>query len=220
MLVFFSEENIADSSSISLSQCTVSTLYQLMSMYHTDFQGVVLDLRGNSGGVFEEGVSTSALFLDPGTPIATLVRSRDSWMRDVADSTFFSGMLPESMFQDFSPRDGIFTKPPLVLLVDGRTASSAELFAAALRLHGRAMAVVGDQTFGKGLVQYFFPLRDGSGLKITVAKFLAGGVKDIDKDHGLSPDMRCIEPISVDPEEDACVKKAMEILTSKRSSSQ
>ena len=62
--------------------------------------------------------------------------------------------------------------------------------AGALRDYGRAV-IIGERTFGKGLVQYYFPMADGSGLKLTVAKYLTPKSYDISKDGGLNPDIRC-----------------------------
>lgn len=62
--------------------------------------------------------------------------------------------------------------------------------AGALRDYGRAV-IIGERTFGKGLVQYYFPMGDGSGLKLTVAKYLTPKSYDISKDGGLNPDIRC-----------------------------
>ena len=60
----------------------------------------------------------------------------------------------------------------------------------ALRDHGRAI-MMGERTFGKGVVQYFFPMGDGSGLKLTVAKYLTPKMYDISKSGGLAPDIYC-----------------------------
>jgi carboxyl-terminal processing protease len=79
------------------------------------------------------------------------------------------------------------TNKPLVVLVDGGSASASEILSGALQDHQRAM-LVGTKTFGKGLVQSVRPLGDGSGLAVTIAKYLTPSGRDINK-HGIKPDI-------------------------------
>ena len=79
------------------------------------------------------------------------------------------------------------TDKPLVILVDGASASASEILSGALQDNNRAV-LVGTQTFGKGLVQSVRPLKDGSGLAVTIAKYLTPNGKDINKE-GITPDI-------------------------------
>jgi carboxyl-terminal processing protease len=116
--------------------------------------GIVLDLRGNRGGLLRQAVDAADLLL-PGGIVAT-TQGRDP----AADHVFRSG--GDELGQDV----------PVVVLVDGRTASAAEILAAALADRGRA-AVVGSSTLGKGLVQTIAPLPDGGELFVTWSRVLA-----------------------------------------------
>jgi carboxyl-terminal processing protease len=116
-------------------------------------QGIVLDLRGNPGGLVGEAVDVVAAFLDGG--VAYQEQGRDGPAREVevpADRT-------------------IAAQTPLSVLVDYGTASSAEILAAALRDNGRA-SIVGEQTFGTGTVVHTFDLSDGSALKVGVLSWM------------------------------------------------
>jgi carboxyl-terminal processing protease len=112
--------------------------------------GLVLDLRGNPGGVIEAAVQVAAFFLDAGDRILW-VRGRSGPKEEL--------LVPPG----FEPY-----KVPLRILIDNRTASAAELVAGALQDHGRAR-VLGQRSFGKGLVQSVFELSDGTALALTTA---------------------------------------------------
>jgi carboxyl-terminal processing protease len=118
--------------------------------------GVVLDLRGNRGGLLREAVTAASTMLSPGLVAITAGRDPQAtrvWRTDAAE---IAGGLP------------------LVVLVDGRSASAAEVLAAALSDRGRAV-VVGSATLGKGLVQTIDPLPDGGELFVTWSRILAPG---------------------------------------------
>ena len=116
--------------------------------------GIVLDLRGNRGGVLRQAVEVADAFLSHG--VITATAGRDPQATNIWRA--FSG--------------GIATSQPLVLLVDGRTASAAEVLSAALADQGRAV-VVGSETLGKGLVQTVTTLPDGGELFVTWSRLLA-----------------------------------------------
>jgi len=116
--------------------------------------GIVLDLRDNRGGLLRQAVTAADAFL-PGGVVATTV-GRDPDSKNVWHST--EGELAENV--------------PLIILVDGRTASSAEILAAALADRGRAV-VVGSETVGKGMVQTIDPLPDGGELFVTWSQTIA-----------------------------------------------
>ena len=128
--------------------------------------GVVLDLRGNPGGLLVEGVETASAFLNGG-PVVTLDRR---------------GFKPETFD---APLGG--STLPLVVLVDHGTASAAEIVAGALQDRGRAV-LVGQRTFGKAAVQEAFPLPNGAAVELTVGHYLTPNGSRIDG-VGLTPDL-------------------------------
>jgi carboxyl-terminal processing protease len=116
-------------------------------------QGIVLDLRGNPGGLVGEALEVASAFLEDG--VAYQEQGREGPPRAI----------------DIPHDRAIAAQTPLIVLVDYATASSAEILAAALRDNGRA-AVVGQQTFGTGTVVHTFDLSDGSALKVGVLTWL------------------------------------------------
>ncbi len=113
---------------------------------------------------------------------------------------------------------------PLVLLINGGTASSAEVFAAAIHDNGRAVALVGSQTYGKGAILHTFPMPDDGGLRIQVAEYLTPGLRHVTAPPlprtgsviggGLRPDIECSssQGIPSDTGADLCVALAMDVL--------
>lgn len=135
-----------------------------------DCTSVILDLRGNPGGLLSEAVEVSGLFLDRGSVIAyTRGRSGDSDKYYVADG------------------GDILNSRPLVVLIDGQTASSAEVMAAALREQGRAV-LAGTRSYGKGTVQKLIPLENDSSIALTDAYFYTPSEQKIDR-VGILPDV-------------------------------
>jgi carboxyl-terminal processing protease len=133
--------------------------------------GVVLDLRGDPGGLVDEAVDVVGIFLPKGSPVVTeKPRNGD----------------PERLSTDDSPViDG---KIPLVILLDQNSASASEIVAGALRDAGRAK-LVGDRTFGKALIQSTRMLPGGGALKYTVASYLTPDGFDLGT-RGLAPDVK------------------------------
>ena len=130
---------------------------------------LVLDLRNDPGGLVDQAIAVADLFLDGGTIVT--IRGRQG---SVETQTAHKG--------------GPATAVPIVVIVDQGTASAAEILAAALRDHGRAK-LVGLPTYGKGTVQTFFDLVDGSGLKLTTARFYTPKGNSLES-KGLVPDLR------------------------------
>ncbi|BDA50336.1 Carboxyl-terminal-processing peptidase 1, chloroplastic [Coccomyxa sp. Obi] len=148
-----------------------------------DVAGFILDLRNNPGGVFEEAVAEAAFFLEPGQPIAQTVRNQE-----VIDNVWVAGDLSSEVFPQ---QPAQLTTKPVVILVNSGTASAAEVLTGALHDNHRA-TVVGQKTFGKGVVQFYFPMDDaGSGLKVTVSKYLGPTGYDISRNGGITPDIMC-----------------------------
>lgn len=126
--------------------------------------GIIIDLRGNPGGILDQGLAVADIFLDGGDEIAS-VRGR--------------GMMSQQFVAKGKPK---MPNLPLVVLVDGYTASASEIVAGALQDHDRAL-VVGTTSFGKGLVQTVFPLEGGYALKLTTAKWFTPSGRSIQKDR-------------------------------------
>ncbi len=117
-------------------------------------RSLVVDLRGNPGGLLSSAVDVSDLFLERGLVVATRGRS------------------PEEDFNYSASRPGTW-RMPLVVVIDGESASSSEIFAGAMRDHGRA-TIVGTRSYGKGSIQGIFPLEVGGvGMRLTTAKFFS-----------------------------------------------
>jgi carboxyl-terminal processing protease len=131
--------------------------------------GLVLDLRGNPGGVLEAGVAVADAFLDSGLIVAASGRSRDS-----------------RFHMDATPGD-ISGGARIAVLVNGGSASASEIVAGALRDHGRA-ALIGRTTFGKGSVQTILPLEGGQALKLTTSLYYTPSGASIDG-KGIVPDV-------------------------------
>jgi carboxyl-terminal processing protease len=129
--------------------------------------GIVLDLRGNPGGLLDEGVKAASVFLDGG-PVVTFEKR---------------GAPP----LELTAEPGGDTGTPLAVLVDGGTASAAEVVTAALQDRGRAV-VVGSRTFGKGSVQEPTILSDGSAIEFTVGSYLTPSGRSLDG-VGIGPDV-------------------------------
>ncbi|HEX9478988.1 MAG TPA: S41 family peptidase [Methylomirabilota bacterium] len=133
-------------------------------------QGLVLDLRNNPGGLLTSAVEVTEKFLEPGKLVVyTEGRVRNQNMR-------FSSNAKRS-FTDF----------PVVVLVNQGSASASEIVAGALQDYGRAV-VLGTQSFGKGSVQTIIPLSDGSGLRLTTAKYFTPKGRSI-HGKGITPDI-------------------------------
>ncbi|HVQ17956.1 MAG TPA: S41 family peptidase [Actinomycetes bacterium] len=135
--------------------------------------GVVLDLRGNPGGLLDEAVDVASVFLDGGPVVS--YEQRDA---------------PDVVLRAVG---GGNTTTPLVVLVDGGTASAAEVVAAALQDRSRAV-VVGSLTYGKGSVQAPTELPDGSAIEITIGRYLTPTGRVIDG-KGVEPDV-LVDPAS------------------------
>jgi carboxyl-terminal processing protease len=140
---------------------------QVRAAQRRHVRGLVLDLRDNPGGLLDEAVETASAFLRGGPVVSYQQRGQAP---DVLDAL-----------------GGGDTGIPLVVLVDGGTASAAEIVASALQDRGRAV-IIGSQTFGKGSVQAPSQLSDGSALELTVGHYLTPSGRSIDG-VGVTPDL-------------------------------
>jgi carboxyl-terminal processing protease len=147
---------VSESSARDVSQAIDTLLKQGM-------KSLIFDLRQNPGGLLDQGVAVSDLFLDPGKPI---VETR--------------GRAPGSSheFSDAKPQQ--WPRLPIVVMVNGGSASAAEIIAGALQDHDRAV-LIGTPTFGKGLVQSFWRLTPETGLKLTTARWFTPSGRTIQR---------------------------------------
>ena len=166
--------------------------------------GLVLDLRGNSGGLTDEAVDLVGLFVPP----KTLVYAMEG--RAVGRVPFATEGEPE------------FAGLPTAVLIDGASASASEIVAAAFQIHGIG-PVVGWRSYGKGTVQRIYPMADGGAIKLTIAAYTAADGRSIEG-VGVLPDRTVSGP---DPmrrpsrfEPDAALSLAREALAKARTASQ
>ncbi len=137
----------------------------------------VLDLRNNPGGLLQAGVDIARDWIDEGTIVYTVSR--------------------QGTLDSYEAQETALTEDPLVVLVNGGTASASEILAGALQDDERA-TILGEKTFGKGLIQSLFDLSDGSGLAVTVAKYETPSHRDINK-LGIMPDrVVTLDPIAAE----------------------
>lgn len=148
-----------------------------------EIRGLILDLRKNPGGLLEQAVMMSDIFLTGGVIVTTETRGQEIDRR-------------EAHFEDTQP------EYPVVVLVDEGSASASEIVAGALQDNGRAK-VMGKKTFGKGSVQTVIDLDDGSGLKLTIAYYKTPKGRLI-QEQGIVPDME----VEAKPPEEAEAKEA------------
>jgi len=140
-----------------------------MQSHEKPLKGLVLDLRNNPGGLLEQAVKVADLFLDSGLIVYTEGRVEGQKMKFFVQK---KEKLPEF---------------PLIVLVNGGSASASEIVAGALQDHGRAV-ILGSQTFGKGSVQTIIPLEDGSAVRLTTARYFTPNGRSIQA-QGIAPDI-------------------------------
>ena len=163
----------------------------------TGYKGIILDLRNNPGGFLEVAVDIAGWFLNPGD----LVAIEQFGKAENNNKTEFraNGL---SGLKNY----------PVVVLVNQGTASASEILAGALR-DNRSVKLVGEKTFGKGSVQELVNLKDGSSLKVTVAKWLTPKGVSI-SEHGLDPDYKIsVTEQDTENKKDPQLDKAVEILS-------
>ena len=152
---------------------TASELSEKLDMLQGQgMQALIIDLRFNPGGLLTSAVDVTGLFLPPKTIVA-YTEGRDAAQR----REYVTG-------KDVKQRPNF----PIVILANSMSASGAEVVTGALKDLKRAI-IVGETTFGKGVVQSPFPLPDGSALWLTVAKYFTPG-KQVIQEHGIAPDIR------------------------------
>jgi carboxyl-terminal processing protease len=149
-------------------------------------KGLVLDLRNNPGGLLDQAVKISDRFIDSGVIVSIDGRREEAKQKWPAHP------------------DGTATRYPLIVLVNGGSASGAEIVAGAIQDHGRGI-LVGTQTFGKGSVQTIIPLKDGSGLRLTTARYYTPSGRSIQA-KGIVPDI-IVKPSRPEEEKESVTPK-------------
>jgi carboxyl-terminal processing protease len=156
-------------------------LDKLKADNNNGLDGLILDLRNNPGGVLGAAVAVSDLFLEKGLIVYTEGRVKDSKLKFNA-----------------KPADAI-SKAPLIVLVNGGSASASEIVAGALQDHNRAI-IMGEKTFGKGSVQTILPLENEAALKLTTARYYTPSGRSIQA-SGIIPDI-VIDKVKIEMLED------------------
>jgi carboxyl-terminal processing protease len=144
---------------------------QIVALERQHVAGLVLDLRENRGGLLSQAVGVTSNFIDHGVVVS-----------------LFGAHQPHQVLHAVP---GLATKLPLVVLVDGYTASSAEIVAGALRDNDRA-TLAGQRTYGKALVQQVDPLDNGAALELTIARYLTPSGQDI-SGVGIRPEVHAVD---------------------------
>jgi carboxyl-terminal processing protease len=141
-------------------------------------KGLIVDLRRDPGGLLDQAVNISDEFLDSGLIVST------------------EGRIENQQMKFFAKKNSERHDYPLVVLVNAGSASGSEIVAGALQDHRRAV-IVGTQTFGKGTVQTIIPLDDGSGLRLTTAKYFTPNHRSI-QEKGITPDIIVEDKVASD----------------------
>jgi len=168
------------------SQDVAKAISRLKRDNPTGIRGLVLDLRNNPGGVLEAGVAVADDFLTSGVIVSA------------------DGRTPEARFEMDASHGDLINGAPLVVLVNGGSASASEIVAGALKDHGRAL-LVGRKTYGKGSVQTVLPLSRGGAVKLTTSRYFTPSGASI-HGKGLVPDI--LEDGPGDPPADLSPGKA------------
>jgi carboxyl-terminal processing protease len=154
------------------NQNTIDGLREALAAFQKKdgaIKGLVLDLRNNPGGLLDQAISVSDLFVDEGLIV------------------FTRGRGPQAEFSAAATRGGGFGEFPMAVLINAGSASASEIVAGCLQDHHRAV-LIGERSFGKGSVQTIIPLSDGSGLRLTMAKYYTPNGRDIQA-KGIEPDL-------------------------------
>ncbi|MBR4196233.1 MAG: S41 family peptidase [Synergistaceae bacterium] len=159
-------------------------------MIRKGMRALILDLRNNGGGLLDASVKIASMFLREGLIVETKGRSERSNEKYYANKNYYA------------------TNLPMTVLINGGSASASEIVAGALNDRGRAK-LIGEKSFGKGSVQTLFPLTDGSGVYVTIARYYTPSGKVIDH-VGLSPDIEVKGEPDRDKSKDTQLQRAIE----------
>lgn len=155
-------------------------------------EGIVLDLRNNPGGLLPAAVAVAGAFLPQGAVVFSSTGRVPEINSTVTVSPDFFGTAGAADAYDRLP--AFAQSIPLAVLVNGSSASAAELVAGALQDHGRGK-VIGARTFGKGSIQTVFPLSGESAIKLTIARYYTPNGREVQA-HGIVPDVLVTPPVA------------------------
>lgn len=175
-------------------QDTANEVKRLLEEYDTTrLKAVLIDLRNNPGGLLSAAVETADLFLNQGTIVSTKSRSEGN-----------------QQFQALPGNE--FPNVKMGILINNRSASAAEVFTAAMKEHQRAW-VIGEKSYGKGVVQKLFPLPNGAALQMTVSHYFTPKGSMIDG-SGIAPNQEYVWPLEM--KEDTYLNNVSELLLKHR----
>jgi carboxyl-terminal processing protease len=161
--------NIVYTRIASFQDNTSEELKDVIEKNASEMKGMVLDLRDNPGGLLDQAVKVVDLFVESGVIVSTV------------------GRTPKDVEREYAHKKGTYANIPIVVLINGGSASASEIVAGALQDHERAL-IMGTTSFGKGSVQTLVSLPDQSGLKITVARYFTPKDRSIQA-KGITPDV-------------------------------
>lgn len=177
---------------------------------------LIIDLRNNPGGLLDQAVEMAAYLLPEGTIVRTEYKNGEGDEYFSRDGKLQASSTAGTKLSQYPMEDSHELDIPIVILVNGNSASAAEVFAGAMRDFDRA-ELVGTTTFGKGIVQSVIPFTDGDAIKITTAHYFTPSGYDL-HGKGLEPDVEVelseelAAQAAVELEEDNQVQKALEVL--------
>ena len=157
----------------SFQDSTTDDLLGFLKKQGQTMKGLVLDLRDNPGGLLDQAVQVTDLFIESGVIVSTVGRD------------------PGNIEREFAHKRGTYSGFPMIVLINGGSASASEIVAGALQDHERAL-VLGTTSFGKGSVQTLISLPNRSGLKITVARYFTPKDRSIQA-KGIAPDIMVMQ---------------------------
>lgn len=171
---FRAEEDVGYIRVTTFNERTESAMYQAITSLESEIgnnlTGIVLDLRNNPGGLLDQALAVSDAFLTSGTIVSTAGRSQKNRRTFSAD------------------RNQIAEDVPIIVLINGGSASASEIVAGALQDHNRG-ELMGSRSFGKGSVQTIIPVRGGGALRLTTARYYTPSGRSIQL-RGIEPDIR------------------------------
>lgn len=218
-----------DTGYVAVSQFDLVTADQFIKavedMETNGMKRMVIDLRGNPGGVLDSAVDMAAYLLPEGKFDGTIVYTEDKngkgeryYCKNGLIS--FEGTNPQNTNPRYPKKDGHELDMPIAVLINENSASAAELFSGCLQDYGWA-TIVGTTSFGKGIVQNLIPLTDGSAIKLTTEKYFTPSGFCL-HEIGITPDVEVEldeelkQKVVILPEEDNQLQKAIEVLKAEK----